>query len=126
MIVPVISDTGTGGSIYYSKSNLLELAPMSYWLSMGLSFDIASTTLKKLKDQEPELFTSGKGKRFMLLSQVQERSPLGVPKVVEFDRRKAMPDDKLLCVYASLDKGQPVIPVWLDKIYQQQQQKLKA
>ncbi|MEH1793036.1 MULTISPECIES: MerR family transcriptional regulator [unclassified Nostoc] len=77
VIVPVISDTGTGRSIYYSKSNLLELAAMSYWLSVGLSFDIASTTLKKLKDQEPELFTSGKGKRFMLLSQAQERSPSG-------------------------------------------------
>ncbi|MEH1916877.1 MerR family transcriptional regulator [Nostoc sp.] len=121
VIVPVISDTGTGRSIYYSKSNLLELAAMSYWLSVGLSFDIASTTLKKLKDQEPELFISGKGKRFMLLSQAQERSPLGVPKVslklVEFDRKKAI---------ASLDEGQPVIPVWLDEIYKQLQQKLKA
>ena len=134
---PVISDTGTGRSIYYLKSNLLELAAMSYWLPVGLSFDIASTTLKKLKDQEPELFTSGKGKRFMLLSQVQERSPLGVLlaepleekvslELVEFDRKKAMSDDRPLRVYASLDKGQPVILVWLDKIYQQQQQKLKA
>ena len=105
VIVPVISDTGTGRSIYYSKSNLLELAAMSYWLSVGLSFDIASTTLKKLKDQEPELFTSGKGKRFMLLSQAQERSL----ELVEFDRKKAI---------AALDEGKPVIPVWLDKIYQ--------
>lgn len=119
VIVPVISETGTGRSIYYSKSNLVELAAMSYWLSVGLSFDIASTTLKKLKDQEPELFTSGKGKRFMLLSQAQERSPLGVPKVslslVEFDRKKAI---------ASLDEGKPVIPVWLDVIYQQLMNKL--
>ncbi|MEI1375205.1 hypothetical protein [Nostoc sp.] len=109
---------------------------MSYWLSVGLSFDIASTTLKKLKDQEPELFTSGKGKRFMLLSQVAGAIagvPLAEPleekvslELVEFDRKKAMSDDKPLRVYASLDKGQPVIPVWLDKIYQQQQQKLKA
>ncbi|MEH1902096.1 MAG: MerR family transcriptional regulator [Nostoc sp.] len=105
VIVPVISDTGTGRSIYYSKSNLLELAAMSYWLSVGLSFDIASTTLKKLKDQEPELFTSGKGKRFMLLSQAQERSL----ELVEYDRKKAI---------ASLDAGKPIIPVWLDEIYQ--------
>jgi len=121
VIVPVISETGTGRSIYYSSSNLVELAAMSYWLSVGLSFDIASTTLKKLKDQEPELFTSGKGKRYMLLSQAQERSPLGVPlakpleekvslELVEFDRKKAI---------ASLDEGKPVIPVWLDVIYQQ-------
>ena len=104
VIVPVISETGTGRSIYYSKSNLVELAVMSYCLSVGLSFDIASTTLKKLKDQEPELFTSGKGKRFMLLSQAQERSL----ELVEFDRTKAI---------ASLDAGKPVIPVWLDVIY---------
>lgn len=130
VIVPVISETGTGRSIYYSKSNLLELAAMSYWLSVGLSFDIASTTLKKLKDQEPELFISGKGKRFMLLSQAQERSPSGFGsppstgtaktgaaslELVEFDRKKAI---------ASLDEGKPVIPVWLDVIYQQLRQKL--
>ncbi|MGI8503059.1 MAG: MerR family transcriptional regulator [Hassallia sp.] len=111
VIVPVISETGTGRSIYYSKSNLLELAAMSYWLSVGLSFDIASTTLKKLKDQEPELFTSGKGKRFMLLSEAQERSL----QLVEYDRKKAI---------ASLEQGQPVIPVWLDIIYQQLAEKL--
>lgn len=103
--VSCISETGTGRSIYYSKSNLLELAAMSYWLSVGLSFDIASTTLKKLKDQEPELFISGKGKRFMLLSETQERSL----ELVEYDRKKAI---------ASLDEGKPVIPVWLDEIYQ--------
>jgi hypothetical protein len=45
----------------------VELAAMLYWLSVGLSFDIAKTTLKTLEDQEPELFISGKGKRFMLL-----------------------------------------------------------
>ncbi|QKQ73965.1 MerR family transcriptional regulator [Nostoc sp. TCL240-02] len=110
VIVPVISDTGTGRSIYYSKSNLVELAAMSYWLSVGLSFDIASATLKTLKDQEPELFISGKGKRFMLL-QAQERSL----ELVEFDRKKAI---------ASLDEGKAVIPVWLDVIYQRLESKL--
>ncbi|MEH2244795.1 hypothetical protein [Nostoc sp.] len=84
---------------------------MSYWLSVGLSFDIASTTLKKLKDPEPELFISGKGKRFMLLSEVQERSL----KLVESNRKKAI---------ASLDEGKPVITVWLEVIYQQLRQKL--
>ncbi|ABA20784.1 Possible Transcriptional Regulator, MerR family [Trichormus variabilis ATCC 29413] len=121
VVVPVISDTGTGRSIYYSKTNLVELAAMVYWLSVGLSFDIACETLKTLKDQEPELFSSGTGRRFMLLSEAQERSPLGAPKIslelMEFDRTKAI---------ASLDEGKPVIPVWLDEIYQQLQQKLKA
>jgi hypothetical protein len=49
----------------------------------------------------------------MLLSQAQERSL----ELMEYDRTKAI---------ACLDKGQPVIPVWLDEIYQQLQQKLKA
>jgi hypothetical protein len=88
VIVPVISDMGTGRSIYYSKSNLLELAAMSYWLSVGLSFDIASATLKTLKDQEPELFISGKGKRFMLL-QAQERSLLCLWSLTE--KRRSHP-----------------------------------
>ena len=72
IVVPVISDTGTGGSIYYSRSNLVELAAMVYWLSTGISFDIARETLKRLKEQEPELFISGRGKRFMLLLSAQD------------------------------------------------------
>jgi DNA-binding transcriptional MerR regulator len=119
VVVPVISDTGIGRSIYYSKTNLVELAAMVYWLSVGLSFDIACETLKTLKEQEPELFSLGTGRRFMLLSEAQERSPLGVPKVslelMEFDRDRAI---------ASLDAGKPVIPVWLDQIYQQLAKKL--
>ncbi len=113
VVVPVISGTGTGRSIYYSKTNLVELAAMVYWLSVGLSFEIACETLKTLKDQEPELFSSGTGRRFMLLSEAQERSL----ELMEYNREQAI---------ASLDEGKPVIPVWLDEIYQQLQQKLKA
>jgi DNA-binding transcriptional MerR regulator len=111
IVVPVISETGTGRSIYYSRSNLVELAAMVYWLSVGISFDIACQTLKKLKEEEPELFSSGQGKRFMLLSEAQDKSL----SLVEFDRKSAI---------ASLDKGKPVIPVWLDVIYQSLCQKL--
>ncbi|MDH6103776.1 MerR family transcriptional regulator [Chrysosporum ovalisporum ANA283AFssAo] len=105
IVVPVISETGTGRSIYYSRSNLVELAAMVYWLSVGISFDIACQTLKKLKEEEPELFSSGQGKRFMLLSEAQDKSL----SLVEFDRKSAI---------ASLDEGKPVIPVWLDVVYQ--------
>lgn len=105
IVVPVIGDTGTGRSIYYSRSNLVELAALVYWLSTGISFDIACETLKRLKEQEPELFISGKGKRFMLLLSAQDDSV----SLVEFDRERAI---------ASLDQGKPVIPVWLDEIYQ--------
>ena len=45
---------------------------MVYWLSTGISFDIARETLKRLKGQEPELFISGRGKRFMLLLSAQD------------------------------------------------------
>ncbi|MEH1940790.1 MAG: MerR family transcriptional regulator [Nostoc sp.] len=58
VIVPVISETGTGRSIYYSKANFVELAVMVYLLSAGLSFDLGGETLKTLKDKEPELFKS--------------------------------------------------------------------
>jgi len=105
IVVPVISDTGTGRSIYYSRSNLVELAAMVYWLSTGISFDIACETLKQLKEQESELFISGKGKRFMLLLSAQDDSL----SLVEFDRERAI---------ASLDEGKAIIPVWLDVIYQ--------
>jgi len=112
IVVPVISDKGTGRSIYYSKLNLVELAAMAYWLSVGISFELACETLKQLKEQEPELFTSGKGKRFMLL-EAQNNSL----SLVEFDRKRAI---------ACLDQGKPVIPVWLDKIYQSLALKLET
>lgn len=111
VVVPVISETGTGRSIYYSKSNLVELAAMVYWLSVGLSFDIACDTLKKLKEQEPELFSTGEGRRFMLLSQKPDNSLT----LVEFNREQAI---------ASLDEGKPVIPVWLDIIYRRLESQL--
>ena len=102
IVVPVIGDTGTGRSIYYSRSNLVELAALVYWLSTGISFDIACFILKQLKEQELELFISGKGKRFMLLLSQDDSLSL-----VEFDRKRAI---------AFLDEGKSVIPVWLDVI----------
>ena len=104
IVVPVIGDTGTGRSIYYSRSNLMELAALVYWLSTGISFDIACETHKTLKEQEPELFISGQGKRFMLLLSQDDSLSL-----VEFDRERAV---------AFLDEGKSVIPLWLDVIYQ--------
>ncbi|WP_242034945.1 hypothetical protein [Dolichospermum sp. FACHB-1091] len=82
---------------------------MVYWLSTGISFDIACFILKQLKEQEPELFVSAQGRRFILLSRDDSLF------LVEFDRKKAI---------ASLDEGKAVIPVWLDVIYQKLSQKL--
>jgi hypothetical protein len=58
-------------------------------LSTGISFDIACETHKTLKEQEPELFISGKGKRFMLLLSQDDSLSL-----VEFDRKIAVSGDK--------------------------------
>jgi len=88
------------------------LAALVYWLSTGISFDIACETHKTPKEQEPELFISGQGKRYMLLLSQDDSLSL-----VEFDRKRAI---------SFLDEGKAVIPVWLDVIYQQLQEKLKA
>ncbi len=96
IVVPIISDMGTGRSIYYSSSNLVELTAMVYWLSTGISFDIAAETLKRPKEKEPELFISGRGKRFMLFLSAQDDSL----SLVEFDRKIAI---------TSLDEGKAMI-----------------
>lgn len=112
VLTPGISDVGNGRTIYYSKSSLVELAAMVYWLSLGLNLDLACETLKNLKYEEPDLFISGIGRRFMLLQEAQE---VGLT-LIEYDQKRAI---------ACLDAGKPVIPVWLDVIYQQLVQKLE-
>lgn len=111
VVVPVIGDTGIGRSIYYSRSNLVELAAMAYWLSMGLNFDLAARTLKQMKQQEPELFNSGKGGRYMLLWNDETQSL----ELVEYNRERAIAD---------LADGLPVIPVWLNVIYNRVESRL--
>lgn len=66
VVVPVVSATGTGRSVYYSRSDLVELAVVEYWLSVGLSFEVASSTLKALKEKEPEFFSPERARRLML------------------------------------------------------------
>jgi DNA-binding transcriptional MerR regulator len=106
VVVPVISGTGTGRSLYYSRSDLVELAVMEYWLSVGLSFDVARQSLKTLKDKEPEFFNPEKARRLMLAWNAKARSL----ELVEFDLEEAI---------ASLKSGQPVIPLWLDAIHEE-------
>ncbi len=113
VVVPSISATGTGRSIYYSRSELVELATMEYCLSVGLTFEAAANALQALKRKEPPLdFNSVMTKRFMLSWSAEAKEI----DLFEFDREKAI---------AALDRGQPVIPVWLDVIDQQLTRKLK-
>ncbi|MEA5592997.1 MerR family transcriptional regulator [Rivularia sp. UHCC 0363] len=107
VVVPTIGDTGTGRSIYYSRSEVME-----YCLGVGLNFEVAAATVKRLKD-EGLVFTSDEKvpKRFMLWWD-EKNGKLGL---VEFDLQIAI---------ASLDEGKAVIPVWLDVIYQRLTSKL--
>lgn len=105
VVVPVVSATGTGRSVYYSRSDLVELAMVEYWLSVGLSFEVARETLKALKEKEPEFFNPERARRLMLWWNGKTRSL----ELVEFDWEEAI---------ASLKAGQPIIPVWLDAIHQ--------
>ncbi|HAX78804.1 MAG TPA: hypothetical protein DCY88_23990 [Cyanobacteria bacterium UBA11372] len=86
---------------------------MEYCLSVGLSFETAATALKRLYEQEPEFANAASERRFMLWWDSQERSL----SLVEFDLERAI---------ASLKSGQPVIPLWLDRIYKQLNSKVKG
>ncbi len=106
VVVPTIEGSGTGRSIYYSQSDLVQLALMEYLLSVGLSFATASWGLKELVKTDADYANPETKKRWMLCWNQKKRSLV----LEEFDREKAI---------AFLDKGQAVIPVWLDLICQQ-------
>ena len=110
--MPPISATGAGRSIYYSRSELIELAVMKYWLSVGLSFEVAAKALQALKQKAPDFADQGVQKRFMLVWDRKEKDL----RLEEFKREDAI---------TSLDKGQPVIPLWLTCIHQQLQRELR-
>lgn len=112
VVVPPISATGTGRSIYYSRFELTELAVMEYWLSVGLSFEAAARGLQALKQKAPDFSNPEMKLRFMLIWDKNEKDL----RLEKFEREEAI---------ASLNKGQPVIPVWLDQIHQQLARKLK-
>jgi hypothetical protein len=78
---------------------------VEYWLSVGLSFEVARETLKALKEKEPEFLNPERASRLMLWWNGKTRSL----ELVEFDLGEAI---------ASLKAGQPIIPVWLDAIHQ--------
>lgn len=113
VIIPVISDAGTGRSIYYSKTNLFELAVMVHLLSCGLNFDVASETLATLREFESDGLKANYDKRFMLVhlnigDSVKNKNKASQKfSLVEFDKEKAI---------ILLEQGKLVIPVWLDVI----------
>lgn len=113
VVVPTISGTGTGRSVYYSRSELVELAVMEYCLGVGLSFEVAAATVKQLKAYVPEFANPAVSQCFMLQWDGKKRSL----ELVEFDLERAI---------ASLKEGQPVIPLWLKAIHQRIANRLKG
>lgn len=112
VVVPTIGDTGTGRSVYYSRSEVMELAVMEYCLGLGLNFEVAAATVKRLKDEGLVLSSDEEAPQRFMLWWDGKKGKLGL---VEFDLQNAI---------ASLDEGKPVVPVWLDEIYQQVANKL--
>jgi hypothetical protein len=90
--------------LYYSRSELVELAMMVYLLSVGLTFETASGVLRQLRELEPN-FAQKQSQRCLMLV-FEERK--GILLLRDFERESAQ---------AFLDQGLPIIPVWLDKIY---------
>lgn len=113
VVVPPISATGTGRSIYYSRSELTQLAVMEYLLSVGLSFETAARALQALKQKARDFANPEMKLRFMLIRDRKEQDL----RLEEFEKEDAI---------ASLDGGHPVIPVWLDQIHQQLALRLKG
>ena len=105
VIVPMVSATGTGRSVYYSRSELVELTVMVYLLSVGLTFESASEVLQQLREIEPNFAKENSQRRLMLVFDPSE----GILRLRDFERENAI---------AFLDRGLPIIPVWLDEIYQ--------
>ncbi|MDJ0532075.1 MAG: MerR family transcriptional regulator [Xenococcaceae cyanobacterium MO_207.B15] len=119
VVVPTIQGTGTGRSIYYSQSDVVQLAIMEYLLSVGLSFSEASRGLKELIKIDTDYANRETKKRWMLCWDEKKRAakqiPAGSLLLEEFDRARAI---------ALLDQGQAVIPIWLDTIHQKLEKKL--
>jgi hypothetical protein len=79
---------------------------MEYLLSVGLSFSEASRGLKELVKADFHYADRRSKKRWMFCWDETKRSLV----LEEFDREKAI---------ALLDKGEAVIPIWLDIIHRQ-------
>lgn len=111
VIVPMVSATGTGRSVYYSRSELVELSVMVYLLSVGLTFESASGVLQQLKEVEPNFSKENSQRRLMLVFDTSE----GILKLKDFERDSAI---------AFLDQGLPIIPLWLEQIQKKLSQEL--
>ncbi len=162
VVVPTVNPGGKGRNVYYSESDLIDLAIMEYLLSMNLNFDFCVSILFRLRSQPVFLFSilllintsigygeetspplsvnqelyklglimqkqyhtrdisfehwAKKGLRLMLLPQGNLYDYHDFTRVVNFNSRLGK---------EFLEKGYPVIPFWLDRIYEKLQDNLE-
>jgi DNA-binding transcriptional MerR regulator len=100
IVVPSISSTGTGRSVYYSPNDVAELDVIGYCLRAGLTFEIAVAALNVLKEQSPDLLHTISQKSWLL--SWNESSE--VMEIAAFDEHKAM---------EWLRSRRVVIPLWI-------------
>jgi DNA-binding transcriptional MerR regulator len=103
VVVPTINATGTGRTVYYSLSELLQLTTMEYLMSLGLTYEVCRQYLAFLKASDPDVFKNPEQysvtKRFMLL----QREAQGSLELYPFSEQEAVD---------AVANGRAVIPVW--------------
>lgn len=115
VVVPTITGTGTGRSVYYSYSELVELKLMEYWLAIGFSFDSARILLDKLRFYKDEFdYLNPETTERVMFYWSHDREHL---LLNPFERDRAI---------ECLDQGLAVIPLWFDQIHHQLRLKLKS
>ena len=146
VVVPTVNPGGKGRNVYYSESDLIDLAIMEYLLSMNLNFDFCVSVLFRLRSQPAYLVSF-----LMLINQglyklgltMQKQSPA---RDVSFENwakrgvRLMLLPQKSFSNYSDftgienfnsrlgkelLEEGYTVIPLWLDRIYEQLKDKLE-
>ncbi len=146
VVVPTVNPGGKGRNVYYSESDLIDLAIMEYLLSMNLNFDFCVSILYRLRSQPVFLFSilllinqrlyklgliiqkqyqardvsfedwAKSGVRFMLIPYKGLYNSSDFTGIENFNSRLGK---KLL------EEGYPVIPFWLDRIYEKLQDNLE-
>nr|WP_290226730.1 MerR family transcriptional regulator [Trichocoleus desertorum] len=110
VVVPTISGTGTGRSIYYAENDLVALAVMEYLLGLGFNFELCREKLKELQKEEQGFFSSPLTEAPMSRYMLWRPEPHVGLKLGKYNLDLAL---------KMLEKGQPVVPFWLDLIQQE-------
>ena len=106
VVVPTISGTGTGRSVYYSYSELIELGIMEYCLAMGFTFDVASWILEELRQPQWDYLNPKTTEKLML----HWRRDFTDFKIELFDADRAI---------ALLNENRLISPFSFNQIHQQ-------